>query len=66
MRSKPKMKLIGEDGNIFCIMARARSLLAGAGMEDKADEMVRWVEASGNYYAALQSISEYVETEIKV
>ena len=66
MQNKPKMNLIGEDSNIFCIMARARRLLAGAGMEDNVGEMVRRVEASGNYYAALQIISEYDETEIKV
>lgn len=63
---KPKMKLLGEDGNIFFIMARAGRLLEANGQKAEADEMVRRVKASGNYYKALRIISEYVETELKV
>lgn len=60
------MKLLGEDGNIFFIMARAGRLLEANGQKAEADEMVRRVKASGNYYKALRIISEYVETELKV
>ena len=63
---KPKMKLIGEDGNIYFIMARARRLLTDAGLGNQADEMEQRVRASGDYYKALWIISEYVETELKV
>ena len=35
---KPKMQLIGQDGNIFAIMGRASLLLKNAGQSDKAKE----------------------------
>ena len=36
---KPKMQLIGQDGNIFAIMGRASRLLKSSGQGDKAKEM---------------------------
>ena len=41
MTQRPKMKLLGEDGNIFAIMGRASLLLKNAGQSDKAKEMLR-------------------------
>ena len=38
MTQRPKMKLLGEDGNIFAIMGRASLLLKNAGQSDKAKE----------------------------
>ena len=65
MNSKhPKMKLIGEDGNIFAILGRASRLLRENGQPEKAKEMSDRVYRSGNYYQALHIISEYVETEL--
>ena len=61
---KPKMKLIGEDGNIFAILSRASRLLRQSGQADKATEMYGRVTSSHNYYQALNIISEYVETEL--
>ncbi|NLC02725.1 MAG: hypothetical protein GX787_00410 [Tissierellia bacterium] len=58
---KPKCKLIGEDGNIFNLMAIASKTLKEAKMKDKADEMVEKVMSSGSYLEALALISEYVE-----
>ena len=61
---RPKMKLIGQDGNIFAIMGRASRLLKNAGQCDKAKEMCNRVTASKSYAEALGIISEYVETEL--
>ena len=61
---RPKMKLIGQDGNIFAIMGRASQLLKSAGQSDKAKEMCGRVMASKSYNAALTIVSEYVETEL--
>lgn len=61
---RPKMQLIGQDGNIFAIMGRASRLLKNAGQRDKAKEMCNCVMASKSYNAALAIVSEYVETEL--
>lgn len=63
---RPKMELLGQDGNIFAILGlgRASALLKRAGMKDQADEMFQRVTASGSYEQALNIISEYVETEL--
>ena len=62
--TRPKMKLLGEDGNIFAIMGRASRLLKSAGQSDKAKEMCDRVTASQSYSEALNIVSEYVETEL--
>ena len=64
MTQRPKMQLIGQDGNIFAIMGRASRLLKNAGQCDKAKEMCNRVTASKSYAEALGIISEYVETEL--
>ena len=64
MPEKPKMELIGHDGNIFSIMGRASRLLKQAGMREEANEMWNRVTSSGSYDEALHIISEYVETEL--
>ena len=61
---KPKMQLIGQDGNIFAIMGRASRLLKDIGQRDKAKEMCDRVTASQSYSEALNIVSEYVETEL--
>ncbi len=61
---KPKMDLLGEDGNIYVIMGRASLALAQAGQKDKVDEMFQRVIKCGSYEAALNIVSEYVETEL--
>ena len=61
---KPKMQLIGQDGNIFAIMGRASRLLKNAGQSDKAKEMCDRVTASQSYSEALNIVSEYVKTEL--
>lgn len=61
---RPKMQLIGQDGNTFTIMGRASRLLKNAGQSDKAKEMCDRVTASQSYSEALNIVSEYVETEL--
>ena len=61
---KPKMRLVGQDGNIFSILGRASKLLRQNGQRKQADEMVQRVQNCGDYYKALNIISEYVQTEL--
>ena len=61
---RPKMKLVGQDGNIFAILGRASRLLKENGQPQQAKEMSSRVYQSGDYYKALNIISEYVETEL--
>ena len=61
---KPKMELLGQDGNIFGILGRASRLLKRAGMWKQADEMCDRMMTSESYNEALNIISEYVDTEL--
>lgn len=61
---KPSMQLLGHDGNIFSIMGHAAKLLRSAGMRAQSEEMVERVTTCGDYYKALNIISEYVDTEL--
>ena len=61
---RPKMQLLGQDGNIFAIMGRASRLLKSSGQGDKAKEMRDRVMSCDSYQKALNIISEYVETEL--
>jgi hypothetical protein len=61
---KPKMQLIGQEGNIFAIMGRASRLLKSSRQGDKAKEMRDRVMSCDSYQKALKIISEYVETEL--
>jgi len=61
--SKPKCKLIGEDGNIFFILGRVSRTLKENEKADQAKECTDRVMASKSYTEALQIIMEYVEVE---
>ena len=61
---KPKMELLGRDGNIFSLMGVASQLLQRAGMAEQNREMIERVTSCDDYYKALNIISEYVETEL--
>ena len=58
------MELLGRDGNIFSLMGDASQLLQRAGMAEQNKEMIERVTSCGDYYKALNIISEYVETEL--
>ena len=60
-RKKPNCALIGEDGNIFNLMAIASRTLRQNNMEDQAKEMCQRIKESGDYYKALGIIGEYVD-----
>ena len=59
-RQKPDCPLIGQNGNIFCLMGVASRTLKEHGMKAKADEMITRVTSSHSYDKALAVISEYV------
>lgn len=61
---KPKLQLLGHDGNIFSIVGDARQLLRRNGQQKEAEEMWERVQGCKDYYKALGIISEYVETEL--
>jgi hypothetical protein len=63
LMSKPTVKLSGEDGNIFSIMARVARALKAAGQPDNAKKMQTEVMQSGSYDEALQVVMKYVEVE---
>ena len=63
---RPRMELIGADGNIFAILGRASRLLRENGQAEQAKEMHDRVCRCGNYTEALYIVSEYVETELSV
>lgn len=65
-KKRPKMELLGRDGNVFVILGAAAGLLIKEGMDQKANEMYGRVMQSDNYYQALHIISEYVETELSI
>ena len=61
--NKPKVKLIGEDGNIFKLVGIASRALDKAGLKDKSEEMTEKIFASKSYNDALNIIREYCEIQ---
>ena len=59
-KNKPDCKLIGEDGNIFNLMARAARTLRENALSEEAKEMRERITSSGSYDEALCIIGEYV------
>ena len=59
-KNKPDCKLIGEDGNIFNLMARAARTLRENDLSEEAKEMRERITSSGSYDEALCIIAEYV------
>ena len=58
---KPECKLIGENGNIFNLLAITRRTLLINNMYNESIEVVRRVTSSESYDEALRIIGEYVE-----
>jgi uncharacterized Zn finger protein len=61
MEGKPQVKLIGEDGNIFNLIAIATRELKRNGRRDQADELQSRLFSCGSYEEALSLIEEYCE-----
>lgn len=57
---KPDCPLIGQNGNIFNLMAIASRTLDENGMEAQALEMRQRIHGADSYYKALDIIGEYV------
>ena len=57
---KPNCPLIGQDGNIFNLIAIASRTLREHDMAEQATEMCERIRNCGNYYSALGVIGEYV------
>ena len=57
---KPECKLIGEDYNVFNLLARASRTLKDNGMQKEADQMWNRATSSGSFDEALCIIGEYV------
>ena len=52
-KPRPKLRLLGHDGNIFSIMSDASILLKNNDQTAEAKEMCKRVLESGDYYKAL-------------
>jgi hypothetical protein len=59
MDNRPKVKLIGEDGNAFYILGKVSRALKDAGMPDKAEEFLKEA-TSGDYNYLLATCDKYV------
>ena len=59
-KNKPNCKLIGEDSNVFNLLARASRTLKENGMKEEADEMWNRATSSGSFDEAVCIIGEYV------
>ena len=58
-----RIRLTGEDGNIFAILGRVRQALRRGGHPELVDEVTAAVTSSHSYEEALARIMEYVEVE---
>jgi len=60
---KPKLRLTGEDGNVFNILGLALKTAKAAGWEKKKIEKFRKEAMAGNYDNALQTCMKYFEVD---
>lgn len=58
---KPECALIGEDGNIFNLVSKAKKTLKRDKQFENAEELQNRVLASESYDEAIQIIMDYVE-----
>ena len=63
MTDKPRVKLVGTDGNIFAILGRCKQALKNAGQPDRAEELAQRVFKATSYDEALGICQEYVDAE---
>lgn len=62
-RTDIRVRLVGEDGNIFAILGRVRQALRRGGHPELVPEVTASVTSSRSYEEALARIMEYVEVE---
>lgn len=58
---KPKVKLVGTDGNIFAVIGLCARVLREAGRADQAKEMTEIAHKAKDYYEALGVCMQYVD-----
>jgi len=63
MTTKPRCKLIGQDGNVFNLIGLVSRVLKDAGLREQAKGMSEKCFAAHSYDEALQIIMSYVEIE---
>jgi hypothetical protein len=61
-KQKPKVKLIGRDGNAFFILGTVRKALMKEGMGQEAKEFMEKA-TSGDYNNLLRVVMDYVDVE---
>ena len=54
------VQLTGTDGNIFCVIAKAREALRRNGRSDLIKEFTDYITSSSSYEEALCRVMEYV------
>lgn len=59
--SKPKLKLVGEDGNIFFILRKAVKAAKDAGWDYSEIAKFKEEAMSGNYNHALATCTKYFD-----
>jgi hypothetical protein len=58
---KPKVKLIGADGNVFAVIGAVRRALKNAGQVERAKEFVARAYHAQCYEEVLAMLDEYVD-----
>ena len=61
-QQKPKVKLIGQDGNAFSIIGTVRKALLKEGMGQEAKEFMEKA-TSGDYNNLLRVVMDYVDVD---
>ena len=59
-KQKPKVKLVGEDGNVYNLLAICTSALKQAGQHEEANELKRRVMSCGSYSEPFYDLSYLV------
>ena len=60
-KQKPKVQLVGQDGNVFNLLAICTRALKRAGQSEKAKELQDRVTSCDSYNKALVIMMEYVD-----
>jgi predicted transcriptional regulator len=58
---RPRLKLVGTDGNVFAVIGRVKAKLVEVGQPDAAKEFVERAFKSRSYDEVLQLCFSYVE-----
>lgn len=61
--NKPELRLVGEDGNAFAILGRARHAWLDAGNDRAEWDKIREEATSGDYGHLLRTMMEHFDTD---